>query len=362
MGVCAVCGRSSHDIAEFLGLCAECVRRDSPEARDRVGRVHAAARDGFGLPAEPPRGGRECRFCANGCRIPEGGHGYCGVRRCEGGKLTGGVRRANVSWYHDPLPTNCVAAWVCPAGTGAGCPEFSHARGPEHGYKNLAVFYQACSFDCLYCQNWHFRPVASKRAQVTPDELVRAVDSRTSCICYFGGDPTPQLVHSILVSRLARARRSDGILRICWETNGSMDPGLLRSITRLALSSGGCVKFDLKAYDSALHRALCGVGNERTLQNFRRLVEWTQSRPWPPPVVASTLLVPGYVGEAEVAKIARFVAELDPEIPYSLLAFAPTFCMADLPRTGAREAEACARAAREAGLRRVKLGNVHLLT
>jgi len=79
-------------------------------------------------------------------------------------------------------------------------------------------------------------------------------------------------------------------------------------------------------------------------------------------VLASTLLVPGYVGEEEVAGIAEFVAGLDPEIPYSLLAFAPTFYMADLPTTSADEAEACAQAAKGAGLRRVKVGNVHLLS
>lgn len=65
------------------------------------------------------------------------------------------ANKGNVSWYYDPLPTNCVAAWVCPAGTGAGYPEYAYSRGVEYGYKNLAVFYQASSFDCLFCQNWN---------------------------------------------------------------------------------------------------------------------------------------------------------------------------------------------------------------
>jgi hypothetical protein len=57
------------------------------------------------------------------------------------GRLVGGApTRGNLSWYFDPLPTNCVADWVCPAGTGVGFPQWACRDGPEYGYKNLAVF------------------------------------------------------------------------------------------------------------------------------------------------------------------------------------------------------------------------------
>ena len=85
-------------------------------------------------------------------------------------------------------------------------------------------------------------------------------------------------------------------------------------------------------------------------------------RPDVPLVVASTLLVPGYVDASEVGRIARFIADIDPAIPYSLLAFAPQFMMPDLPRTSFRHARAAASAAREAGLERVRIANRHLLS
>ncbi|HOV86300.1 MAG TPA: radical SAM protein, partial [Syntrophobacteraceae bacterium] len=81
----------------------------------------------------------------------------------------------------------------------------------------------------------------------------------------------------------------------------------------------------------------------------------------PPFLVASTLLVPGYVGEDEVRGIASFIAELDPDIPYTLLAFAPQFRMNDFPTTSRDHAESCLEAARSAGLRRIRIGNTHLL-
>jgi pyruvate formate lyase activating enzyme len=140
-----------------------------------------------------------------------------------------------------------------------------------------------------------------------------------------------------------------------------MNSRFLEEILDLALESGGCVKFDLKTYHSHLSRALCGRPNDRTRENFELAARWVKKRKDPPLVVASTLLVPGYVESDEVSKIALFIASLNPEIPYSLLGFYPHFFFKDLPPTSRRHAQECRQAALEAGLKRVKIGNIHLL-
>jgi pyruvate formate lyase activating enzyme len=280
-----------------------------------------------------------------------------------GNKLAGAnAEIGNVSWYYDALPTNCVADWVCPGGSGAGYPRYTYSQGPEYGYKNLAVFYQACSLDCLFCQNWQYRSSATQASRVGSLELASAVDTRTSCICYFGGDPTPQLPHALRASQLALERNKGGILRICWETNGSMHPALLEQAAKLSLNSGGCIKFDLKAWSDELHIALCGVSNKRTLENFRLLASHIGERPSPPFLIASTLVVPGYIDKAEISRIAGFIASLSPDIPYALLAFQPQFMMTDLPPTSRRHAEECLEAAKMEGLTNVRLGNIRLIS
>jgi pyruvate formate lyase activating enzyme len=188
------------------------------------------------------------------------------------------------------------------------------------------------------------------------------VDSRTACICYFGGDPGPQAHHAIATSKIARRDNPDRHLRICWETNGSVNPKVLDEWVSLSLESGGCVKFDLKAFDENLHLAVCGITNRRTLSNFKRAAERIHQRTDPPLVIASTLLVPGYVDADEVGAIAEFIADIDPDIPYSLLAFHPQFLMTDLPLTSRRHAHEAESAARSAGLNRVRIGNIHLLS
>lgn len=364
MAECRLCKEREQNISQELGVCLNCLREKPKEALLIAEQAHKKSRTAFGLPEIPPRDpdGISCSLCANECRMGEGEIGYCGLRRNKQAKIVGvSAAEGKLSWYHDPLPTNCVADWVCPGGTGAGYPKFAHFLGPERGYNNLAVFFHACSFNCLYCQNWQFKKETLRPDTTSGSKLVEAVDKRTSCICYFGGDPTPQLSFSLHASRQALNSRPGGILRICWETNGSMTVGLLKEMIDLALPSGGCIKFDLKAWDENLHKALTGVSNKRTLENFKYAAEKIKLRPEPPLLIASTLLVPGYIDVNEVRKIARFISSLDPHIPYSLLGFYPHFYMKDLPLTQRAEAFRCLQAAQQEGLTRVRLGNIHLL-
>lgn len=362
--ICKICGISSALVAGALGICGPCIRKHPEKALPLTMAAHHQSRRAFGLPPSPPRDpdGVLCRLCVNACRIEPGGLGYCGLRRTSGG--TAGkvsATQGKLSWYQDPLPTNCVGAWVCAGATGAGFPQFAHCRGPETGYTNLAVFFHACSFNCLYCQNWTFKQRTLAPEMRSIDELAAAVDKRTSCICYFGGDPTPQIPFSIRAAKRARERSGHRILRICWETNGSLHPRLLDKIMDLAIASGGCVKFDLKAWDENLHKALTGVTNRQTLDNFKRAAQRAKQRPIPPALIASTLMVPGYVDVQEIGHLARFIASNDPEVPYALLAFHPQFHFSDLPRTTQAYARQCLQTAKHAGLKNVRIGNRHLL-
>lgn len=356
MNSCRICKTRAPTIAESLGVCADCIRSRFNEALPFIKQAHANARRQFRLPIEPPQvaHGQQCKLCSHQCRVNHGKIGYCGLQ-------LGNRTIARASWYYDPLPTNCVADFVCPGGTGCGYPQFAYRPGPEHGYTNLAVFYEACSFDCLFCQNWSYRQLSCEHQKHFPEALAAAVKPTTACICFFGGDPTPQLPHSIRAAQIALEQNRHRILRICWETNGNMHPALLDRIVEIALVSGGCIKFDLKAWDEHLHIALTGTSNKRTLQNFIRAASRAKERLAVPLVIASTLLVPGYIDAEEIHHIATFIAQLDSHIPYSLLAFHPEFMMSDLPRTSWAHAKRALAAATKAGLKRVHIGNKHLL-
>lgn len=364
MGTCRICDKNSAQISRELGLCLNCIRRQPDRAREIALDVHGRVRREWGLPETAPKktDGIECELCVNHCRMAEGERGYCGLRENIHGKIHGvTAERGKLSWYHDPLPTNCVGSWICPGGSRCGYPRDSYSKGPEYGYQNLAVFPHACIFHCLFCQNWHFRYHTFDHTYEPVENLVDAVKKETACICYFGGDPSPQLPYLLQASHMARKQRGNRILRICWETSGGMSKKMIGDVADLSFTSGGCIKFDLKAWDETLHIALTGVTNRQTLDNFKWLARFNPPRPEPPFLIASTLLVPGYVDAREVGRIASFIVSLNPDIPYSLLAFHPDYKMTDLSATSRKQAEACQHAAQEAGIKRVKVGNIHLL-
>lgn len=357
---CPACGRET-PVAKVTGVCGNCIRTRPGEFLEPILLRHRAFREEHGLPPEPPRskGGEPCGFCARECVLGREEPGYCGARVNREGKIEGGVKTARVSWYYDPLPTNCVADWVCPEG---GNERKTRSVSPAaKGLQNLAVFYEACNFHCLNCQNWHFRERGIGPGMVTPETLAGAATADTACICFFGGDPGPSLLHSIKAARLARRSAGDRPLRICWETNGSVKQSFLKGMLGLALDSGGVIKFDLKAFSPHLHLALTGAGNRRTLDNFGRLAHSFDQRKDHPLLAASTLLVPGLVDEDEVAALAGYIASFSPDIPYALLAFHPDCRLRDLPPTSRDHAEASLSAAKKAGLKNVRLGNIHLI-
>jgi len=45
-----------------------------------------------------------------------------------------------------------------------------------------------------------------------------------------------------------------------------MATALVGEMVSLSLSSGGCIKFDIKAWSESLHIALCGVSMEKRKQ------------------------------------------------------------------------------------------------
>jgi pyruvate formate lyase activating enzyme len=346
--ICAICSQPASLMADALGMCPSCAQTEAGLPLARA--AHARSRALFDLPEAPPRtdDGIQCALCGCECQIGEGEWGFCGLRTVKDGRLhhvAGTPSRGVLHWYRDPLPTNCVADWVCPGSR-------------QTGKHNLAVFYQSCTLDCLNCQNWHFRRVNAVHSQgLSAIELANAANPRTYCVCYFGGDPASQMPHA-LASAKALAERD---VVVCWETAGTSHPRLLDRAVQYSLETGGCIKFDLKAYTEPLHIALTGWSNRRTLENFARIARRLSERPETTLIVASTLLIPGYIDVDEVGRIARFIAEQDPSIPYSLLGFAPAYTMPDLPVTSVRHAEMARQAALEAGLTNVHLGNRHLL-
>jgi pyruvate formate lyase activating enzyme len=199
--------------------------------------------------------------------------------------------------------------------------------------------------------------MAKGKPLLTPQELANAADDYTACVCYFGGDPAPNSEHSLEVSRLLNEEKH---VRVCYETNGNISKKWLDRIASIVADTGGTFKFDIKAVSPELYRTLTGISNSTMLRNFKELSAMKRDREGEF-LVASILLVPGYVDISEVKRICGFIAENDPSIPTALLGFHPHHAMSDLPRTSRAHAQAALEAANHEGLTNVRVGNLGLL-
>lgn len=354
-------------ISEAVGICVDCLRSRPEESQKIIEVKHREARMKYGLPPMPPKteDGIPCKICMNNCVIGEGEKGYCGLRFNRLGRLVqlADSNTALLHYYLDNHVTNCCSSWFCPAGTGAGFPKYAVKPSAEIGYYNLALFFYGCSFNCLFCQNWTHKYLENAE-RTSVDELIQVTlkNSRITCWCWFGGSPEPQLPFAITASKkIIEEKPSNRIIRICFEWNGSGNPSLVKRVGEITLESGGNIKFDLKAFTPSIHRALTGRDNHQVLRNFELVYrEFYEKRSNMPVLTATTLLVPYYVDEKEVEEIAKFIASLDPEIPYCLLIFHPDFLMRDLPITSEKQLYSCLEVAKKY-LKNVNASNLHLL-
>jgi pyruvate formate lyase activating enzyme len=364
---CEICTKE-FNLAEALPICAACLRQETESPNSIIRAAHQWRQYLFELPETVPRAdkGVTCKICANECVIPPDSLGYCGLRRNTEGRLEAKVSAttALMHYYFDPHVTNCCGSYFCPGGTGAGYPQWAKKPGPEYGYSNLAVFFYGCSLDCLFCQNVSHKRISQGSLVEIEDFLkVIAQNQKISCVCYFGGSPEPQLPFVIRVLEECKTRFENRLLRQCFEMNGHGNPRLMKKMGRLVEETGGIIKFDLKAYSEPIYQALCGVSKRPSFDNFKMLADNLSFKKKDyPPLMATTLLVPHYVDESEVAQIARFIKELNqPSIEYSLLLFHPQHLMKDLPLTPLDQVQRCYDTAKRELGKPPHVGNLHLL-
>lgn len=376
MAKCTYCGNEDNDISSCLEICRECIlNTDWKKVKPHLEEIHSAIRQREDLPPHPPHATKaqteySCNLCINSCVLSQNDTSYCGLRNYKKNKQAKlpnpSKKRAYMHGYLDSNPTNCCNSWFCPAGSSDGYPKYSAYDGPEYGTYSYAAFLYGCTFNCLFCQNASHKHFSKPRL-VGAEDIAEQIsqNEKITCLCYFGGTPEPQLPFTIHLAKLILEKiekiDKERKFRVCWEWNGSGRQDLVEECMEIALKTGGNIKFDLKSWYEQLNIALCGISNQRTLDNFEYLARNNfGSRENLPELSGCTLLVPGYVTSEDIEKIAQFIANINPEIPYSLLVFHPDYMMNDLPFTSKEQAYECLEVA-EKYLKHVHLGNQFLL-
>ncbi len=273
-----------------------------------------------------------CSLCAHHCRIDSGDRGLCGIRENRGGELRALTFGCAISAAVDPIEKKPLFHFL-PAST------------------SFSIATVGCNFRCSFCQNSDISqmPLDSgpiRGSRFPPEEVVaQAIETGCSSISYTYTEPTVYLEYALACAEPA----VDAGLMNVFVTNGYMTPDAL-DLVRPYLHAANV---DLKSFDDDFYRTYVGARLSPVLRSIRQLVDMGV---W---VEVTTLVIPGLNdGDDELRAIAGFLAGIDPNIPWHVSRFHPSFQLLDRPPTPVATIERAVAIGKQEGLHYVYAGNV----
>jgi len=284
------------------------------------------------LATPQPDGAVRCAVCAHRCLVRPGRTGICGVRENQDGTLLATAYGRVVAQALDPIEKK---------------PLFHVAPGSTA----WSIATPGCPFHCTFCQNWEIAQgprlgLDLETRELSPKAVVReALQAGAGSVAYTYVEPTVFLEFALDTGRLARAAG----LRNLWITDGYATReaiGLLADVIDAA-------NVDLKSFDDAFYRRLCGA---RLAPVLDAIVALREAGIW---LEITTLVIPGRNDdEPQLRAIAGWIARtLGPETPWHVSRFRPAFQLLDVPSTPTATLVRAAEIGREAGLAHVYVGN-----
>lgn len=276
-----------------------------------------------------------CLACGLRCPIFPGLAGVCKVRFNRGGKL------------------------YAPYGYVAGLQADPIEKKPFFhvlpGSTAFSFGMLGCDLHCPYCQNWVTSqalrdPEASSRIHPIGAEELVSLAERAGADTVVSTYNEPLITAEWAVSVFSLAKRRG--LRTAFVSNGNATPEVLRYL-RPYLDA---YKVDLKSFQDVSYRRLGGRLQPvlDSLALIREMGFWLE---------VVTLVVPGFNDSSEeLAAMARFLADLSPDIPWHVTAFHRDYKMTSPKDTPAETLVRAAGIGKQAGLRFVYAGNLPGLT
>jgi pyruvate formate lyase activating enzyme len=282
----------------------------------------------------PLAGGKvACALCSHRCVVAPSKAGICAVRENREGKLVTLVYGEAIAAHVDPVEKKPLYHFY-------------------PGSKALSIATAGCNFRCAFCQNWEISQAPRRKDggigghKLPPREIVReALAQECRSISYTYTEPTIFFEYAFDTAKLAK----EAGLANNFVTNGYMTEEALTAI-RPYLDAANV---DLKAFKDETYKKVCGARLEPVLESIRRMRKlgiWVE---------VTTLVVPGLNdGAEELTAIARFIAGVDPDIPWHISRFHPDFEYADAPPTPAKTLRLAAEIGKREGLRYLYIGNM----
>lgn len=239
--------------------------------------------------------------------------------------------------------------WWSPADVLKACKEYEKGVTIREPRKRATAFHAHESCRCCgACVMYGKRSSLCPRV-IQKKDIVLSLQGwgpARDIVAFTGGDLTCCPEFYVECARLIKSETS---LRILIETNGyGLTPQNLDALKEAGVDS---FWLDIKAYDGTDHKWLTGCFN----RNILKLPEEIVKRGFVLEVLS--LYIPNLVETNQLKKIARLLFDVDPEIPFTILAFFPEHQMKRYKSPKVSEMISAYDEVKAVGLVNVRLGN-----
>ena len=280
-----------------------------------------------------PDGRVECRLCPRLCKLHEGQHGFCFVRRRERDRMVLATYGRSSGFCLDPIEKKPLNHFL-------------------PGTSVLSFGTAGCNLGCRFCQNWDISKAREfdRLGDAAPPASIAAAAAHHGCrsVAFTYNDPVIFAEYAIDTARACR----DAGLKAVAVTAGYISPEARAEFYAVM----DAANVDLKGFTDDFYHRVCFAALQPVLDTLEFLHRETAV--W---LEVTTLLIPGQNDSA--AEIDRasdwFAAHLGPDVPWHFTAFHPDFKMLDTPRTPPATLARARDIALSKGLRYVYTGNVH---
>jgi len=265
--------------------------------------------------------------------------------------------------YLNELKACTLCEWRCKVDRLSGERGVCRVGIPEIAYtsfayilKSYSITFLGCCFRCIYCNAYRISQYPDAgwiyRGYSEPEDVVYELYKALSTplaqkigmrrLSFTGGEPS---LHTPYMEAVVdRAREVVPGIEVGIATNGFSTRHTLKRLMTLA----SYFNFEIKAFDGTVHEALTGAPVEPVLRNAESVATKNPEKIR----VFRTVVVPG-ITDAQVPKIAEFIRDIDPVIPYRLIGFRPSYILYYHPGPSKRLMQRLVKTCKDIGLKNV---------
>ncbi len=275
----------------------------------------------------------KCSLCPHYCHILKGNVGACAVRKNVDNKLYTLVYGKAIAYHVDPIEKKPLFHFM-------------------PGSKIYSFATAGCNFKCDFCQNWDISQISKgESGQIIgtykpPKQIVKEA-LMYGCNSIAATYVEPTIFYEYAYDTFKEAKKHN--LYTVFVSNGYINKKPIDKIQPYL----DAINIDLKSFSDEFYKNVCGGRLQPVLDSIKY---YHKKGVW---VEITTLIIPGENdSNAELQKIAEFIASVDINMPWHISKFHPDYKMTNKAWTPLHTLHRAYKIGKKAGLKYIYVGNV----